>query len=67
MRDMLDELGISYTNFNLDEDDYVDVFGWENHPFDRKMTHLHDTFDSDIYYERWQECLTIAMEYLNDR
>ena len=67
VKNILDDLDIPYTNFNLDRDNYVDVFGWENHPFDRKMTHLHDTFDSDINYERWQECVTIAKEYLNDK
>ena len=31
------------------------------------MTHLHDTFDSDIHYDRWQDCIKIAKEYLSER
>ncbi len=64
MKQMLDELKIPYTMFNLDKDDYVSTFGWENHPFDNKMTHLHDTFHKPIHWRRWRHCIEIAEEYL---
>ena len=64
---MLNKLDIPYTYFNLDRDNYVDVFGWGDNPLDNKATHLHDTFESDINYDRWQDCIKIAKEYLCDR
>ena len=67
VKNILNKLGIPFTYFNLDRDNYVDVFGWGDNPLDNKTTHLHDTFESDINYDRWQDCIKIAKEYLSDR
>ena len=65
--EVLESLKINYIKFNLDRDNYIDTFGWKDFPIPREISHPQNTFSDQLHYDRWQDCIKIAKEYLNDR